>query len=204
MTRQQIHETANEVISLYKQFGSKDYIGEPVSQVEHMCQCALLAEEEGKDEEVVLAAFFHDIGHLCEFAFPAAGTAHMDQFGMVDHEKLGATYLLSKGFSGGIAKLVASHVNAKRYLTFRYPEYYHQLSEASKRTLEHQGGMMTEEEAAAFEADPLFKEYVALRQWDDRAKSLNVPLPSLERYRIMIVQHLSKQFNEHADTDGSF
>ena len=56
----------DEILSLYKMYGNQDYIGEPVSQIEHMCQCAQLAEKEKYDNEVVLAAFFHDIGHLCE------------------------------------------------------------------------------------------------------------------------------------------
>ena len=55
----------NEIFALYEKHGDEDYIGEPVSQLEHMSQAAALAEEEGYDDEVVLAAFFHDIGHLC-------------------------------------------------------------------------------------------------------------------------------------------
>ncbi|MEO6639264.1 MAG: phosphohydrolase, partial [Ginsengibacter sp.] len=66
MTQREAIKTTDEVLSLYKQYGNEDYIGEPVSQIEHMCQCAQLAEKEDYDEEVILAAFFHDIGHLCE------------------------------------------------------------------------------------------------------------------------------------------
>jgi predicted HD phosphohydrolase len=40
-------------------------ISETVSQLEHMSQSAQLAIEQGYDDEVVLAAFFHDIGHIC-------------------------------------------------------------------------------------------------------------------------------------------
>jgi predicted HD phosphohydrolase len=54
-----------EVFGLYERFGDSDYIGEPVSQVEHMSQAAQRAMAEGFDDEVVLAAFFHDIGHIC-------------------------------------------------------------------------------------------------------------------------------------------
>ncbi len=89
-------QTADFIISLYEKYGGEDYIGEPVSQVEHMCQCAMLAEEEGYPEEIVLAAFFHDIGHLCEHIMPVK---QMDGYGVVDHEKLGAGFLLSRGFS---------------------------------------------------------------------------------------------------------
>ena len=190
MKVQKINETVEEVLSLYQRFGGDDYIGEPVSQIEHMCQCAQLAEDAGFDDEVVLAAFFHDIGHLLEHVMPAE---QMDGFGVVDHEKLGGEYLMQKGFSENIAKLVASHVNAKRYLTYKFPHYYEQLSEASKRTLEFQGGVMSREEANRFESDPLHTTYIQLRKWDEAAKLEHVPLPSLDHYREMMLEHLAKQ-----------
>lgn len=188
METRTIPQRVDEILSLYEQYGNADYIGEPVSQIEHMCQCAQLAEEEGYGTDVILAAFFHDIGHLCE---PVAETKQMDGYGVVDHEKLGAQYLLQLGFSEKISRLVASHVNAKRYLTFRFPEYYHKLSPASKETLAFQGGVMQEQEALAFEKDPLFSLYIRLRQWDEKAKKEQVPLPAMDKYRIMMEQHLS-------------
>ncbi len=190
-----IQETVDSIIALYMHYGSEDYIGEPVSQIEHMCQCAQLAEANGADDETVLAAFFHDIGHLCEFAFPQAGLDHMDNFGIVDHEKLGSFFLLDKGFSGNIAKMVASHVAAKRYLTYKFPAYYDVLSDASKKTLEHQGGRMTEAEAMVFEQDPLFHSFIAIRRWDDMAKEQHKPLPPLEYFRQLMIAHLSTQHN---------
>ena len=42
-----------QVFALYQQFGTDDYIGEPVSQLEHMSQAAQLAMAEGHDDEVV-------------------------------------------------------------------------------------------------------------------------------------------------------
>ena len=186
----QIQETVDEILLLYKNFGNEDYIGEPVSQIEHMCQCAQLAEASGADEEVILAAFFHDIGHLCEFAFPEKKLQHMDGVGIIDHEKLGYTYLRSKGFSEKIARLVQSHVQAKRYLTFKYPEYFNQLSEASIKTLAFQGGVMQQEEATVFENDPLHEMYVQLRRWDEQAKETAKPLPSLDHYKRMMMAHL--------------
>ena len=190
MDPQTSRETADEIIKLYEQYGHEDYIGEPVSQLEHMCQCAQLAADAGHDEAVVLAAFFHDLGHLLEHVMPAE---QMDGYGVVDHEKLGATYLLQKGFSATVGKLVAAHVSAKRYLTFKHPGYYQQLSEASKRTLEFQGGVMSEQEAAEFEADPLHELYIQFRKWDEAAKLEQVPLPSLDIYREMIARHLVAQ-----------
>lgn len=187
MEESTIIATADEIIGLYEKFGAEDYIGEPVSQIEHMCQCARLAEKEGYDEDVVLAALFHDIGHFCEHIMPVES---MDGLGAIDHEKLGADYLAQKGFSARICRLVTSHVDAKRYLTCKYPEYYEQLSEASRKTLVMQGGIMGEEEAIAFENDELFGLYIKLRQWDEQAKEVGIPLPPMEKFRSMIIRNL--------------
>lgn len=183
---------ADEIITLYKMYGGADYIGEPVSQIEHMCQCAQLAEMENHDIEVILAAFFHDIGHLCEHVIEVN---KMNGYGIADHEKIGAEFLKNKGFSEKIARLVSSHVAAKRYLTFKNPDYYKKLSNASKQTLALQGGPMNEEEASDFEKDPFFSLYINLRSWDDKAKAQNNPLPDLQLYRKMIIQHLTQLKN---------
>ncbi len=158
-----------------------------------MSQCAQLAEAAGADEETILAAFFHDIGHLCEFAFPDKTFQHMDSCGIVDHEKLGAAYLTSKGFSTRIANLVQSHVDAKRYLTYCDPTYYQLLSEASKKTLSYQGGPMEPEEAKMFKENILLNQMLAIRHWDDQAKCINFPLPDMQKYATMMVKHLSTQ-----------
>ncbi|WP_373495109.1 phosphonate degradation HD-domain oxygenase [Aquiflexum sp.] len=173
-------ERIEEVFGLYEKFGQIDYIGEPVSQIEHMCQSAQLAEKEGFDEEVILAAFFHDIGHL--FALDQ-DLENMGGYGVMSHEKLGADFLRKLGFPEKIAKLVENHVQAKRYLTFKYPEYYEKLSEASRKTLEYLGGVMTSEEAEAFENDEFFELSLKMRTWDELAKEEKVPLPDLNRYK---------------------
>ncbi|WP_339517764.1 phosphonate degradation HD-domain oxygenase [Pseudomonas proteolytica] len=164
-----------EVFGLYEQHGAADYIGEPVSQIEHMSQAAQLAMAEGFDDEVVLAAFFHDIGHIC-----GQGGANMGGYGVVSHERLGADYLRRAGFSERLARLVEYHVQAKRYLTFSQPDYYHRLSEASRRTLGYQGGVMTADEALAFEQDPLCAVSLRMRHWDEQAKDMHVPVLDLE------------------------
>src|SRR5689334_11466514 len=94
-------EIVDEVFDLYARFGNADYIGEPVSQIEHMSQSAQLAIDEGFDDEVVLAAFFHDIGHICVMN---AG-ASMGGYGKKSHERIGADYLRSCGFPERVAKL---------------------------------------------------------------------------------------------------
>jgi phosphonate degradation associated HDIG domain protein len=177
----------DEVFSLYEKFGDADYIGEPVSQLEHMSQAAALAEAEGYDDEVVLAAFFHDIGHLCADAEEAGS---MDGMGNVDHERLGADYLLERGFSERVANLVQGHVIAKRYLTYKYPEYYNRLSDASKATLEFQGGVMTTEEAAEFELNQDAELIIRLRYWDDMAKEIHVPVNNVDHLKAIALAHL--------------
>jgi phosphonate degradation associated HDIG domain protein len=174
---QHAEQVVNEVFGLYVQRGSDDYIGEPVSQIEHMSQSAELALAEGYDDEVVLAAFFHDIGHICETDLSAAD---MGGYGVASHERVGADYLRKCGFSERVARLVEYHVQAKRYLTLRQPDYYQQLSEASRRTLEYQGGVMSEAEADAFERDPLCSVSLRMRQWDEMAKEMNVPVIDLK------------------------
>lgn len=188
MTTEQAQKITDEIMNLYEGYGGAEYAGEKVSQLEHMAQAAQLAEEEGYDEEVILAAFFHDIGHISE---AAKGDNEMDGFGIKDHEELGAEFLRKKGFSKKIVRLVESHVEAKRYLTVKDPSYYAQLSDASKRTLEFQGGPMTEDEAAAFEQYPLFNLIIQMRKWDEQAKIENKPLPDLQHYRDMMLHHLT-------------
>ena len=176
----------DEVFALYELHGDEDYIGEPVSQLEHMSQAAALAQAEGYDNEVILAAFFHDIGHLCV----AGETESMDGMGNVDHEKLGADYLIGLGFSQRLADLVQSHVIAKRYLTFKHPEYYEKLSPASRVTLGFQGGVMSAEEAAIFEENADADLMVRLRYWDDEAKQEHLPVNNIASLKQMAIDHL--------------
>jgi len=198
MTSEQAGKIADEILGLYEKYGGAEYAGEKVSQLEHMAQTARLAEEEGVDEEVILSAFLHDIGHICVAAQSDSdggdlgGARHeqMDGFGTMDHEEIGADFLAKRGFSRKVVRLVESHVAAKRWLTLKQPGYYEQLSEASKKTLEYQGGPMGQEEAAAFEQYPLFDLIIKMRKWDEQAKIEQQPLPDLLHYRQMIVHHL--------------
>ncbi|MEY3436027.1 MAG: hypothetical protein RL335_483 [Bacteroidota bacterium] len=189
MKREIATQIVDEIFELYDQYGMEDYIGEPVSQLEHMCQSAQLAQKEGYDDELILAAFFHDIGHLCEHIYPVS---KMEEVGVVDHEAIGMQFLKEKGFSNRVAKLVHGHVIAKRYLTFKFPDYYERLSPASKKTLEFQGGVMTESEAMSFEDDPLFEDYIRMRTLDDKAKIPGIPIPNLNYFKDLAISHLLK------------
>ncbi|MEE2750149.1 MAG: HDIG domain-containing metalloprotein [Myxococcota bacterium] len=154
---------------VYEKAGEADYIGEPVSQLEHMQQAAWLARQAGADEELILGAFFHDIGHLVA----PAGAPQMEGLGVLNHEQLGAQRLRDCGFPDRVADLVGLHVQAKRYLCFSRPGYAEKLSDASRGTLAFQGGVMSAQEAKRFEQHPLFGDILRLRAWDEAAKVEN-------------------------------
>ncbi len=84
------------------------------------------------------------------------------------------------------------HVQAKRYLTYKYPAYLEKLSPASRITLIHQGGVMSDEQANEFESDELHPLYIKLREWDDKAKEEHQALPLLDKYKLMAVEQLMK------------
>jgi len=192
MIAKKIIPVVEEVFELYQKHGSNEYAGEKISQLEHMVQAAQLAREGGYDDEIVLAAFLHDIGHICAANYI---TENMNGFGVMNHEKIGANFLRKRGFGERIARLVENHVSAKRYLTFKYPEYYEGLSDASKKTLEFQGGRMNYDEAMLFEQDELFEEFIAMRRWDELAKEENFPLQPLDHFKDLMINYLQRQYS---------
>ena len=189
MPDQEILQKVNSIFALYEKHGAAEYYGEEVSQLEHMCQSAELAQAGGYDDEVVLAAFFHDIGYLIH----SENKDTMGNYGRTNHEKEAGAFLRRMGFSERVATLAEQHVNAKRYLTYADPEYYGRLSEASKKTLEFQGGPMKADEAKAFREDPLFDLNITMRRWDEEAKLTDHPLPDLNIYKQMAIKHLQKR-----------
>ncbi|MBX3013837.1 MAG: HD domain-containing protein [Caldilineaceae bacterium] len=178
-----------EILALLAGPGSTLYYGEGVTQLDHALQCAKFAADVTNDEELILAALLHDIGHLCD---PTA--TEMDAgIGMIDHEGIGARFLHSRGFSPKLAELVSAHVAAKRYLVATNANYAAQLSAASTATLKHQGGPMTAAEVAAFEQDPLFQAKLRMRAWDEMGKEPELATPPLLAYRAMMVRHLAAE-----------
>jgi len=184
-------QIAEEIIDHINKHGEEQY-GENITQKEHALQSALLAKKDGNEDEVVIAALLHDIGHLI---VDDENGQMEENLGMKNHELIGAKYLKRKGFSDLVCSLIEGHVAAKRYLTFKNPEYYHQLSDASKKTLVHQGGVMTPDEAYHFETQATFKLNLKMREWDDQGKVENIELPEMESFIPLIEKHLIKQAN---------
>lgn len=179
-----------EIISLYENHGHEDYDGEPVSQASHMIQCAMLAMDDMSDQELVLAAFLHDIGHLLKHTID---TEDMNGFGVVDHEGIGARYLKQRGFSERIVAIVGGHVAAKRYLVAMEPSYREKLSEASLQTLQWQGGPMAKEEADNFRNSRYFEDIIHVRLWDEQAKVQEKCQLPLSYFKNLLDDYLADQ-----------
>lgn len=178
----------NKLITILTSGHEREYIGEPVSQLEHALQAAYFATKSGAHELQILAALLHDIGHLI-------GHEALDEtnnLGVKQHESVGAEFLATMGAPQLVCELVRSHVDAKRYLVFKNADYRRKLSDASLQTLALQGGAMCQEEATAFERDPLFREKVALRNFDERAKVAGLVVPPCESYQALFERHFTR------------
>ena len=64
------------------------------------------------------------------------------------------------------------------------------LSEASKKTLIHQGGPMSPEEAEHFKNHTKFAELLQMRIWDDKAKVKGMKMEPLEKYKAMFQKYM--------------
>lgn len=193
------------IISILEASDHTPYIGEPISQLQHSLQCAALATEASPpvDEATKVAALLHDIGQfapaedllaLARLPIQNLGDAPTTQsVGRVGHETLGARLLLSLGFSDKVARLVESHVAAKRYLCAVDESYNNLLSEASKRSLFYQGGPMSAEEVKEFSSGPWCQEMCQLRRWDDEAKVEGLTVKSLESWREVIQKQIERE-----------
>ena len=153
----------DDIEKLYFSRGGLHY-GEGITQIEHALQSAELAQAQGAPESLIVAALLHDIGHLFEKEEDVADGKSDDR-----HEAIGARALAGL-FPQSLWRPVALHVAAKRYLCFMEPRYWAGLSQASKKSLELQGGTFSQEQAQAFERAPYWQEAVLLRRFDDMGK----------------------------------
>lgn len=151
-----------------------------VNQLEHALQSAALAAQQGLDERMVIAALFHDIGHMFEDADVDLAAEGIDD----KHEDASAE-VLHPLFGAAVSEPVRLHVASKRYLCATEAPYYDALAEDSKLSLKLQGGLMSADEIATFETNPHFREGVALRRIDDKAKVPGMAVPGLDAYREM-------------------
>jgi predicted HD phosphohydrolase len=178
--RRNVHMPAStsDLFDLYESKGHEPY-GESITQIEHALQCAVLAQDERVGDAMIVAALFHDVGHL------VVGIQNGPNFAIDDvdddHEAVGAR-VLSPLFGPGVSQPVSLHVTAKRWRCTREPAYYERLSEASKLSLKAQGGLLSDEDCLRFEEHPGFPDALALRTWDDEGKIVGLEVGRLDDY----------------------
>ncbi len=171
----------------YMEERGQSFYDEVVTQLEHALQCAALARQNDASPTLITSALLHDLGHfiLDEHNADTAFLA-MD----LNHEEIGAEYL-APFFPEIVTTPIRLHVPAKRYLCATDAAYHDGLSEASKKSLIVQGGVMSGEERETFEQIPHFQDALTLRQWDDLAKVKGLEMAELETYRNVVQQCLS-------------
>lgn len=169
-------DIVDQILELFQARGDAAYLGEPVSQTEHALQAAYLAVQEGASDALVTAALLHDIGHLLG---PEDDPAERGIDAV--HEDRGCAWL-APHFGPEVTEPVRLHVMAKRYLCAVNTAYRGQLSPASIRSLELQGGALSSAEAEAFERNSHSAGAIRLRRWDDRAKIPKLDVPEFGNY----------------------
>ena len=169
--------TLADIEQLFAARGDEQYTGEPVTQLEHALQCAMLAENEGADDALVTAALLHDLGHMVHELGPTPTLQGVD-----DLHQFRALPFLRGLFGEDVIDPIKLHVDAKRYLCAVRPDYYAALSDDSRRSLALQGGIYNEAQAETFIAQRGAAQAVRLRVWDDQAKAAGLATPSLAHF----------------------
>ena len=183
-----------DIVHLLETKGHAQYDGEPVTQLEHALQSAHCAEQAGSGSALITAALLHDLGHLLH-DMPGSPT----RAGIDDLHQYRCLPFLRGLFGDATLEPIRLHVDAKRYLCAREPGYLESLSPDSARSLLLQGGVFDAPQAEAFGALPYAQDAVALRRWDDLAKSADALVPDLAHF----VRHLEIAAAEQRDAAPS-
>ena len=182
------------IADIFERRGDEEYLGEPVTMAEHMLQGATIAEQNGMDEEIIVGALLHDIGHF---------TSEFGMFSMDDthdrlHEEAGAE-VLERFFPSVITDCVRYHVAAKRYLCATKPEYFDRLSPASIHSLNLQGGPMSAEEVEDFEKNPNLKKIIQVRYLDEAGKRDDMETPDFQHFAPMVQRLVDRHCDVSCD-----
>ncbi|HEY1933271.1 MAG TPA: HD domain-containing protein [Acetobacteraceae bacterium] len=165
-------DIAANLATLLEGKGQRRYGLSGVNQLQHALQAAWLAENAGCAPSLIAAALLHDIGHMVHGLGEDPAADGVDD----RHESLGHAYL-TRFFGPAVTEPVRLHVAAKRYLCGTEPDYFGRLAPDSVRSLALQGGPMSPDEAAAFDALPYSQDAVRLRRFDEGAKAKGLETP---------------------------
>jgi [1-hydroxy-2-(trimethylamino)ethyl]phosphonate dioxygenase len=162
------------------QYGLSD-----INQRQHALQAAWLAEQQGCPASLIVASLLHDIGHLVHDLGDHPAEAGVDDL----HEERGYGFLAA-WFGPEVTEPVRLHVAAKRYLCATEADYFSKLSKDSVLSLSLQGGPMSADEVAAFEAVPQSAAAVQLRRFDEQAKVRNLETPAIQHFLPYVARYL--------------
>jgi predicted HD phosphohydrolase len=145
--------------------------GDLIDLWQHQLQTAEGLLRQGVDDELVVAGLLHDLGD-----------------GRVTEAAHGpyAADLVRPLLGERVAWVIAAHADAKRYLCTVDPDYWKSLSPLSQQTMLRQGGLMTPEEVAAFQAHPWAEDALTLRRFDDAGKDPQYEVPDPQRFRALL------------------
>lgn len=178
----QVAAIVEEIVTACLSMEGLPYDGEPVDQLQHALQCAALGEQQAPDDpEFVVACLLHDIAR-------APAVAGIPYDGPREHHGEAGARWLTPRVGRRVAWLAEHHVPAKRYLVATDATYRDRLSPVSQQTLDAQGGPMSPDEVAAFEAHADKRGAVALRLIDDRGKEVGLEVPWLDAYRSRLTE----------------
>lgn len=173
--------TIPQIVRLYRTAGAARYGGEDVNQEQHALQCALLAQQAGARPELVAAALLHDLGRLLDAVrHEESGRDGLHEFRVLP--------FLRGEYPEAVLAPIRLHVAAKRFLCAIDARYLDSLSPASRRSLALQGGPLRPPEVDAFLRERHAMDAVALRQWDDQAKSPTRITPGWEHFTRVLEQ----------------
>lgn len=183
------------LLDFVRTHGQSNY-DESVTQIQHALQAAHLARQNNCSDVTVTAALLHDIGHLLLDEHATQSDFLQED---LNHEEAGANFL-APYFPPAVTEPIRLHVPAKRYLCTVDDDYYDQLSDASKRSFQVQGGRLSADEQAKLEAHDGLAVALELRRFDDQAKQPDRSVPDLETYADCVQRSLR---SDRAATEGS-
>lgn len=167
----------HELLDIFVGRATRRYGLSAINQLQHALQAAALAEADQAPPSTVLASLLHDVGHMIHHLGEDPAARGLDD----RHEELGAQWLAER-FGPEVCEPVRLHVAAKRFLCSTESDYFGKLSPDSVRSLELQGGLMSDDELQAFRALPLHAEAVRLRRYDEGAKDPRAQTPDFDYY----------------------
>lgn len=160
----------------YVEYGNGKYmIQEEITQISHILQAAHIAELVGAPEDVVVGLLLHDIGQVIDAKY-IGEEVYLHQH----HDELGQAWLLDRGYPSFVADLVGYHTLVKVVLAQEEPDYYDNLSTASKISYKYQKEKFELPENKTFFNQllqhPRIADLKAARRCDEMAKIIGLEI----------------------------